>query len=214
MTSIIPIAKFGYGHPFWQTAVEMRQACFKIQEILDRAWGEGYVDLKYHHIQHALSSAPADLHLPTVTSKALKRRYDKVVEDFNSFEIMKLLSLDALSEIAELEEELTDPELSSSRRISLEGQLWRLKGRTFDWARECSELVVRLQALDPRAHPIVSDSRAEDAQKYLDTLVSEFHRALPAGRNDNLIDLYGAENIRLPNALVEESDGLDEDEDY
>jgi hypothetical protein len=209
--SIIPAARFGYGHPFWGEAVSLRQGQVSIQEILDRAVAAGYVDLRYHHIQHALRSAPADLHLPTVTSRWLRRRYEKISASFDAFQNMRDLTQEAMQKLAEIEDELADQELPSSRRMYLEGQLWRWFGRAFEYNATCAELAVRLQDLDGAAKPIVDAKVEEDVQAHLDRLTREFHSVIPVGRLD-VVGRFGGDNVRLPSGREEEPHEGDEED--
>lgn len=201
--SIIPPAKFGYGHPFWAEAVNLRQAQVAIQEILDRAIAAGYTDLRYHNIQHALRSAPADLHLPSVTSNWLRRKYSKISADFDAFQNMRDLTQDAMNKLAEIEDELADPEVSVSRKMYLDGQLWRWFGRAFEYNAACAELAVRIQDLDGGAKPIVNPSIELDVQVHLDRLTAEFHNR-PAVAMLDVVNRFGGDNVRLPGGPVSE----------
>lgn len=195
--SIIPAAKFGYGHPFWGTAVQLRQGQTSIQEILDRAHQAGYTDLRYHHIQHALRSAPADLHLPSVTSNWLRRKYAKISVDFDAFQNMRDLTQEAMQKLSEIEDELADPELPVSRKMYLEGQLWRWFGRAFEYNALCADLAVRLQDLDGGAKPTVVPSVEVDVQAHLDRLTAEFHSKTPTALLD-VVGKFGGDNVRQP----------------
>ena len=200
--SIIPAAKFGYGHPFWAEAVRLRQAQTAIQEILDKAIAAGYVELRYHHIQHALRSAPADLHLPSVTSNWLRRKYAKVAADFDAFQNMRDLTQEAMQKLSEIEDEMSDPELPASRKMYLEGQLWRWFGRAFEYNAFCADLAVRLQDLDNGAKPIVNPNTERDVQVHLDRLTAEFHSRPPVALLD-VVERFGGDNVRLPGDVVE-----------
>lgn len=209
--SIIPVARFGYGHPFWTRAVELRQAQTSIQTILDEAHEKGYTELRYHNVQHALRNAPADLHLPTVTSKWLRRKYAKIAADFDSFQNMRDLTQDAMSKLQEIEDEMADPELPASRKMYLEGQLWRWFGRAFEYNTICAELAVRMQDLDGDAKPKIDARVEEDVTAHLERLTADFHRKTPTALLD-VVQKFGGDNVRQPGEAVEgEYEGGEED---
>lgn len=209
--SIIPVAKFGYGHPFWARAVELRQAQTAIQAILDEAHNLGYTDLRYHHIQHALRNAPADLHLPSVTSNWLRRKYAKIAADFDSFQNMRDLTQEAMNKAQEIDDELADPDLPASRRMYLEGQFWRWFGRAFEYNAACAEMAVRLQDLDGDAKPKIDQRVEEDVTAHLERLTQEFHSKSPTALLD-VVSKFGGDNVRQPGEAVEgEYEGGEED---
>lgn len=192
-------------------AVELRQAQVSITEILERAHEAGFTDLKYHHIHHALRNAPADLHLPSVTSKWLRRKYAKISADFDSFQNMRDLTQEAMNKISEIEDEMADPELPASRKMYLEGQLWRWFGRAFEYNSVCAELAVRLQDLDGGARPAINPKVEEDVQAHLDRLTADFHSRSPAALLD-VVKQFGGDNVRQPGDPIEGEYESDEED--
>lgn len=210
-------------HPFWGEAVEMRLAHRSIGEILARARRLGHDDLTYSMISEGLRGAPVDLHLPAVAHRWLRRRYEEAARDFNAFAIMRDLSCEALSKIAELEEAVSDPDISSSERLRRERELWRWYGRAFDWAERCSNLAVRVQGVDVMrvyaegAAARADRSREEDRaslEELIERVSEEFRRRLPPGFGDHEIsERYGASNIRPVGAVIDGDAVVFDDED-
>lgn len=214
MTSPIPAARFGYGHPFWAEAVRLRQEVVPIRDILEKAHEAGYTDLKYSNIRNALAAAPADLHLPSRSAKWLQRKYAAIAKDFDSFQMMRDLANEAVAKIQEIDDELRDPDVPSTRKMYLEGQQWRWYGRAFDWALACSELGVKIQDLDGAAKPRVEGRSEVDVQAQMERMVEEFHKQLPAPPptvDAQVIAIYGSDNVRAP---VEGAEVEDREEDY
>jgi len=193
----------------------MRQGQHSLVRITEAAHEAGYQELTYRSIGNGLRHAPADLHLPTVTSRFLRRRYETVARDFNSFEIMKDLTSEALNRLGMVDEELDDPDLTEGRRALLESKHWEWSGRAFNWARQCSELAVKMNTAllehgGQRDDQADGDDDQQDAQSYLVEVVTEFNRLRPPV--GDIVDEYGAENVRLPGEgrVTDE----DEEDDY
>jgi hypothetical protein len=207
-------AAFGYGHSFWDEACRLRQRQWTIHEILARARELGYTDLTWHQINSGLKRAPADLFLPSRTARWMRIKFEALERQFNSYVAMRDLAQEALEKIAEIEEELLNPELTTSRRMYLEGhQKWWYE-RAFKWARECSEIAIMLQEpglLGQRrgAPAFTPDSRPEDVTEVSFKLIDEFRAQL----EQRAVDEYGRENIRPPveeEAVVAASEADDE----
>lgn len=206
-----PVVTFGPAHPFWKTAIKLRQDQHTLQYILDVAQKEGFADLKYHQIGKALRNAPADLHLPVVTSKYLQKRYQQVSSDFDALSSLKDLAQEAMKELHDIEEELSDPDISNARKIYLEGLKWKQFGRAFDWTAKIAEIDVKLKGEHSATHHTVVVENV-NGQDYLNEITEEFKKKIPSLPEKEFLALYGADNVRLPGVSVD-SDVVDEEEE-
>ncbi len=210
--------KFQRLHPFWDKAVELRQMHVPLSEIVEAGHAAGYVDLTYSAVGRALRHAAADLHLPAYSSRFLRRRYEDIGKSFDSFQAMRDLAQDALRELAELEEELADPECSSIKYEALRVLREQTAERAFRWAASCAGIALKLEEGERYARSGVTavvegeTSTEGDMTENLEEVLKSFKKSLPALEPTSLRDQYGAGNVRLPGERGEGSN-VDEEED-
>src|ERR1035437_7256885 len=202
---------FGLGHPFWATAIQMRQDQESIATIVEQAREQGYL-LSYTQISTGLRRAPADLHLPVVTSKAMRRKFEELNKRFDSFQSMRDLADGAIDHLSEIIDELASPDTTPSIRAQLEAIYERWYDRAFDYARLCSDLAVKMHSMSYGAEEKKAgvDANTPDPYAWRAKLVDDFHKSLPPAPNIDLSKVYGSENIRLVGEGGE--DGVDEED--
>ena len=207
MANIVPV--FGYAHPFWNRALEMRKEYHSIAQITKAANEEGY-DVTYKQVSLGLSKAPMNLGLPAKTSKWLRTKYGEYDKQFNSFTAMRDLAQEALAKAGEAEDELEfdDPNMTHLRRQHLENFRDKWLKNAFDWSKECSRLEIEMGALLAAAENNKRDDspRVIDAT-VVDSIVDEFKSSMPTISESMLAHAYGGDNIRMTD------DGLEHDTD-
>lgn len=205
-------AAFGLGHPFFQQACELRQKQWTVYQVLEAAREAGYIDLTWAQVNYGLRHAPADLFLPTRTARHLRERYETLEKNFDSYVSMRDLAQEALVVVADILEELDNPELTTSRRGWLENNLWRWYGRAFEWSTACSALSVKLMELGLEHRAATPVSRVEDTDEHIEALAGEFREKLGLLTGDVSSD-FDPKDISLPVELNDDDEDDDDLED-
>lgn len=190
-------AAFGYGHPFFDEACQLRQRQWNIYDIVQQAHERGYTDLTWNQIAYGLRRAPADLFLPTRTTRWLRQRYEQLDASFNSYTTQRDLIQEALEKIHDIQEELDNPELPTARRMWLEQQLNRWYDRAFDWSDRTSQIALKLEDARNGGRPPADTpvARVEDVSEHEERLVNEFLGQLPPA----IVQAeFGEQHIRVP----------------
>lgn len=205
---------FGYGHSFWEEAVRLAQQQEPVSNIVQKAKALGYA-LTATEIRAGLYSAPANLNLPIPGVVALRRQYEKISNDFNAFEIMKDLTLEATRTYSEATEDLLtldrdipeglDEKEINRRRRSISAEEEALEEQRRHWFREafkavqaCADIEVRLR--DPAANNnrAVPDEQPEEVGRWIQELREDFQKRLPTAPGVELVEEFGQNNVRLP----------------
>ena len=192
-----PIVTFGYSHPFWMRAIELRGQDWSYAMIADAANREGY-PLTYKQISRGLAKAPKNLNLPAKSSKWLRSKYEDLEKEFNAFTSMRDLSQEALALAGDAQEELDadDGTMTNLRRQHLEMTRDRWLKLSFDWAEKTARVEIEVGTLIAQTAQKTEKPEPIDGE-VVRTLLEDFNSKLPLMDEAQLAKIYGGENIRM-----------------
>lgn len=190
----------------------------RIKAVLEAAHQAGYVDLTYGQVRTGILKAPATLELPVPGMKTLVRRYEKIASEFDALKIMRDLTMEAMRQYAEIDEELSGMDwdvLTIEERIrhtDLTNERKHWFAQSFKLAETCAAAMLKLEnPNNVMGYPTVAPATQEDVARERQRLLDEIQAALPAAPDDDLIRTFGTNNIRPPSPPVTDAEVIDLD---
>lgn len=217
---------FSPRHPKWADALALRQAphYFTYEQIADRLRAGG-VDVSARQVRDAFNKyAPVALRLPERAGDFLRRSHAAYLDTFDSWETLKLLILDTIAELGQINQQLEDETLGLDERDRLLDVRRTEVERAWRFTTELERL---RRELDPSYIP--GEARAVPAQ-LVDGAIVDPARLVGAGAaaflsgmqelekrvleslqssGDSLSQLVGATNV----SLIGTGDEDDEEEE-
>lgn len=205
-----PVPTFGYSHPFWTEAIDLRIRGASYLEIAQVATEKGF-PLTYKQVSAGLAKAPINLNLPQTASKWLRRKYEKLETDFSAMSTMRDLVQEALSRAGDAQEELDsdDGTMTNSRRIHLENTRDKWLKEAFNWSRDTATIEVEVGSILAQTGAKQDSGTVVEGEIFnqaKEEILKGFSHKIPNTDESQLAQLYGGDNVRMSDVGLEHED--------
>lgn len=190
---------FSATHPFWEEAIKLRREYHSYAAIVARAHVLGWAEITTQTLRIGLTYAQRSLLLPAQGGDYFRRMYEEVSADFNAFNTLKFFIADVMSELQDIDDELIEnDQLTLEQRADLRTRRDELRSLAYTWTKDLVDTQIRIEGVKIEADHTENERQALNIPNYLDTLVTDYKSRINPPNPDELIDAYGAGNIRFP----------------